>query len=305
MRFVVVLLFLCYGCSIHQEQKINDSCDAYFVLVPIPEYSPAKLPCVNVDIEGQQLLLILDLGFRGDLAIDKCILDSFESKTFVKERLTYGIRSKPYTNKSYRIPKAMIGSMSFSPPMVQEENPEFLKDSRVETNGETETSKEVGRLGWELFLQSNLLLDVPHSRTAFCDSLDTLIKHGYQGQAFTRTPLFLERGLVEVEVNTPDGVLRCMIDTGATFSVLNNNIEQDGQQLKDFVWDPDNPIEYPSLKISGEDFGPIQFYPLPIQIPIRIEAILGMDFLKKHILFLDFRNQYAYFSKTKEATVHK
>ncbi len=306
-RFVMLFLFLCCGCSINRgqnkftkEQKTHDSRTEYFVSVPISEYSSANLPCVNVEIEGRQLLFLLDLGFRGDLSLDNDVLDSLDSKTFVGERRTYGVRGKPYTNKSYRIPKAVIGSMSFSPPMVQEENSEFLKDSRIAINDNIESSKEVGRLGWELFLQSNLLLDIPHSQIAFCDSLDTLIKHGYQNETFTRIPLLLERGLVEFEASISDGVLRCMLDTGATFSVLNNDVEEEGKSLDGLAWDPDKVAEYPSLKINGKDFGPVLLHPLPIRIPIRIEAILGMDFLKNHIVFLSFGDQCAYFSKNKE-----
>lgn len=307
VRLIVLLLFLFHSCSVDREEKkpaeekkTQGACAEYFVSVPIPEYSPLKHPCVNVEIEGRQFLFMLDLGFRGDLAIDSQVLDSLDSKTFVKESLMYGVRSKSYIYQSYRIPKATIGLMDFSPPIVKEENPEFLIDSSIGTDDDIEPSKHVGRLGWELFQNSNLLLDFPHSRIAFCDSLDTLTKHGYQDEVFIRAPLLLERGLVELEAHTSDGVLRCMLDTGATVSVLNNDIEEEGKPLADFVWDPNNAIEYPSLKISGEEFGPIQFHPLPIRIPIRIEAILGMDFLKNHIIFLDFGNQCAYFSKTKE-----
>ncbi len=305
-RFVFLLLCFFYGCSINRDQrhisKKQDPCNQcieYFVTIPISEFSSAQLPLLNIEIEGQQLLVQLDLGFRGHIAIEKTVLDSIDAKTLIGEKLTYGIRSKKYREKSYRIPKIKIGSMNFSPPTVQEENPEFHKDALLVANSELESSIKVGRLGWELFQNSNLLIDISHSQIAFCDSFETLTTQGYQNKSFVQVPLLLDRGLAEFDAETPDGGLRCVLDTGATLSILNNDIGEE-KPLDDLTWNADNIIEYPSLKINGEDFGPITLHPLPIRIPIRIEAILGMDFFKNHIIFLDFRNKYVYFSKNKE-----
>jgi hypothetical protein len=87
--------------------------------------------------------------------------------------------------------------------------------------------------------------------------------------------------------------VRCVLDTGSTWNVLNEGNEEISEQA---LWLPDNIVQYPFFQIEGSDFGPIAFHRMSIRIPIRIEAILGMEFIKNHRIFLDFANKSIYFS---------
>jgi hypothetical protein len=51
-----------------------------------------------------------------------------------------------------------------------------------------------------------------------------------------------------------------------------------------------------SFKISDVEFGGQMFYPLNIQLPISVEAVLGMPFLRENVIFLDFVNKEIYIS---------
>lgn len=306
----LVLLMLFYACSCTLNRKTetvltvesDQKKETYFVPIPFTKFSSIQSPCVQVNIDGKTFSVELDLGYRGDLTFTKETIDLISSKSFICEKPMYGIRGKEYPTSLYRIPKAKIGAMTFFKPILQEERPELVKDSVFVKNGGEPSPREPGRLGWELFYNVNLLVDVKNSQIAFCDSLDTLEKQGYQVESFTKTPLLLERGLVEFQAQTSEGLLLCMLDTGATWNMLNSEI-QNGKSIEDEMWKSENIIEYTSFKIDKNEFGPIAFHRMPIKIPIRIEAILGMEFFQEHQVFLDFAGKWAYFlkaSKTQE-----
>ena len=298
-RWAILLLFFAFGCSAlreqnvtSKEQSVKSEKEVFFVSVPIAKFSSFECPCVNIEIEGKEFLAKLDLGFQGDLAIAKEPLTRISAKTFVKEKSMYGVRGKEYKKKLYRIPKAKIGVMAFSPLMLQEESEEFLKDAQFLQNEEDLSAREEeGALGWELFYNANLLIDMKNSQIAFCDSLDTLKERGYAVERFTKVPLLLERGLVEFEAETPNGPLRCMLDTGSTWNIFNIEFEEQNSS----VWEPENILKFLFFKIGKVDFGPISFHQLPIRVPIPIAAILGVEFFKTHLVFLDFVEKTAYF----------
>lgn len=236
----------------------------------------------------------LDLGFRGDLAITQDAADSILSKTFVGEKPMFGIRGKKYIEQLYRIPKAKIGKMTFSPPIFLLENQDFLKDATFLQGNQTPSPRETGRIGWELFCDTSLLIDIPNLQIGFSDSIEALKSQGYPTENFIKAPLFLERGLVEVEIGTPNGPLRSVLDTGATWNILHEEFEE-GVSIDAAIWEPENIVEYPSFSIENNDLGSLTFHKMPLKIPIPIEAILGMEFFRKHIVFLDFKGKSAYF----------
>lgn len=303
-KWLITVLFLSSSCTVIQEQNVVTNKQAaqlqkstFFIPIPIEKLSSFQCPCINIEIEEKTLLTKLDLGFQGDMALEKEILDSISSRTFIGEKTTYGMRGREYKKKLYQIPKAKIGVMAFSPPIIQEENRGFLKDAEFLQNKEnSQPREEKGRLGWELFYNTPLLIDIKNSQIVFCDSLATLKSKGYAIEAFVKTSLCLENGLVEFEVETSKGCLHCILDTGSTWNILNSEL-QEGESIDVVAWESENILEFSYFKIEGANFGPIAFHQLPIRLPIRIEAILGMEFFKDHLVFLDFAKKIAYFAK--------
>ena len=297
----VFLIVLC-SCSLsHKHEtdsatKISQNKPVYFVSVPFTKLSPIRSPCLDVEIEGKTFSTELDLGLRGDIAIEKEFIDQISLKTLIGTTPMYGIRGKEYPTNFYRIPKIQIGVMHFNQPILQEKSQEFVKDGTFIQSGRERSPRDPVRLGWSLFYDVNLLVDVKNFEIAFCDSLDTLKKRGYPIEAFTKCPLDLERGLVEFEAETPKGKLRCMLDTGTTCNMFNSEIAE-GETVEQMIWEPENWLNYNFFKIEGNDFGPITFRRVPIHIPIRIEAVIGMEFIEDHLIFIDFANKLIYFAK--------
>lgn len=225
----------------------------------------------------------LDLGFQGDLTIDAEWLENISEKSFVHAAVLHGIRGKQYLTKLYKIPEIAIGTTTFNHPILQANPSEFTQDSVFVQSG-LPSAQEKGRIGWQLFRSSNLLIDVAHGLIALCDSLDTLKKQGYAIDPLAQIPLMTERGLLEFEAETSLGVLRCTLDTGASCNALHvkNSFLEEG------LWKEKNKLTSPLFQIAEKDFGPITFRQIPIQMPIPIQAILGMEFFQTHLLFIDF-----------------
>ena len=277
-------------------EHTKHSYGAYFVPVSISKFTQTGLPCLPVQIDDRIISMELDLGFQGDLSIEDTFIEQIPSKTLIRTKRMYGFRGKEYQTNLYRIPKIGIGAMSFIQPILQKNSEESRSDAVIVQNGAKRSTHEQGRVGWELFYNVNLLLDLKHSKIAFCDSLDTLKNHGYGIGDFVKIPLLLDRGLVEFDAKLTGGSIRCMLDTGATWNILNTEIEE-GKSIEQVAWEPENILEYSSFKIDHMDFGAIAFHLFPIKIPIHIEAILGMEFFEKHLVFLDFAEKYVYFAK--------
>ena len=260
----------------------------YFASIPISKFTAANQPCLAVQFNDETVSVMLDLGFRGHISFSSDFLDRIKHKKYLRSKKMYGALGHEYEEKLYEGPTMHIGPLSFSGLLIHEHSDKFHENATLFIKeGEMLSTPEPGRVGWELFENTNLLLDLKNSKIAFCDSLDTLKNRGYPTESFIKTALLVERGLVECEAESPERPLLCMLDTGATCNVVNSEKSIDST------------VEYTSLKIGGQEMGPITFHCFPIKMPIHIEAILGMEFFQNHVVFLDFAENSVYFLKTK------
>lgn len=308
------LLYLLFP-KLHREKHIQLShlCikDPYFEPVIITE-SSARIPCIEVKIAGKTTLAKLDLGFSGDITLPSAFLKALDKKSFIRCTSYYGIRGKKYQSDIYEIPKINIGGMALFRAKAEEVNPEFENDTDLLDNEQESPVCDSGRIGWELFFNFNVFLDCEHSMMAFCDSLDTLKNQGYPVDAFIETPLLLDRDLIEFEVMTEAGPLRCILDTGSTLNLLNknldggsndhmilnpNNIDQhvvlNPENTDQMVFDLEDSYEMPVFKIGTRDFGSATFQ--KIKMPYEVDAVVGMEFLHSKLIFIDFPNRKIYF----------
>jgi hypothetical protein len=74
---------------------------------------------------------------------------------------------------------------------------------------------------------------------------------------------------------------------------------EEGRTMEEVMWEPSNILEYPSFVVGSREFGPIEFHRVPIKIPIRVEAILGMEFFDNYLVFIDFSEKQIYLTKSK------
>ena len=282
---------------------------SYFEEVPISE-SPTHTPCIEIEVEGKKIKGEIDLGSSSIFALPKIFLAKLNQKSFLKQVSYYGIRGKKYYSDLYEIPRIQIGGITIHKVRAKEINTKFNNDSDL--SNEKNSDQDLARIGWGLFSLLNVFLDCENGTLAFCDSLDTLKNHGYPVDSFVETPISLDRNLIEFEVKTHKGKIRCVLDTGCTLNMLNKDLEN--KSNKHMIFNPDNinrhevlnpsnsdlsvielknQYDIPVFKIGKKDFGKTTF--TKIKIPLEIDAFIGMEFLRSKLVFIDFPNSKAYF----------
>lgn len=264
-----------------------------FEYVFVTKLTEIRVPCIEVEVENRTVTAEFDLGFSGFVKLSKNFLEKIKNKKFKTSDYSYGIRGKKYEIKVYEIPSIQIGSKKFLNLEVDERSDEFNYDAILD-HSESPQKFEECTLGWKLFRDTNLFFNLRKGEIAFCEDLSILENQGYDLSRFSSAPLILERGVIELEIETNVGPLRCMLDTGATRNFLNTPLKE-GQSLEQAYTGPEEYVETPFLRINGIDLGPAKFLPIPLNLPIYIDAILGMDFFVRNFIYLDFKNQKAYF----------
>jgi hypothetical protein len=278
----------------------------YFVPLKIGGFSSANIPYLKMNIENKALIAEIDLGCDEEICLPSEIIKELRTKKFIKRNRSYGFRGKTYESDVYRVEEVNIETMSFFPVKAEEINLEFEHDGNLGEKKETSTY-DLGRVGWCLFRNFNLLVDSKHSTLALCDSLETLRKQGYPVNSFTEASLLLDSGFIEFEATTEAGMLRCMLDTGCTLNMLNKDLEEgasndhriftSGKGDQSFLnpenknlltFDSTDVQELSAFNIGGKDFGPITFN--RIKSPVPIDAIIGMEFFFSNLVFIDFFN---------------
>lgn len=295
MRFKILVWFFVFllGCTAHKDKPLNCVGDkhGYFVPVNIAKFNRGGIPCIEGKIEGQSVCMGVDLGFRGEVALLGEVLDKLPNKSYVKDRKMYGFKGEKYLTPVYKIPKVQIGSATFHNLLTQKERIDFQKDATILKDGVKPSPASPGRIGWKFFRKTNLLLDLGKSQIAICNSVETFERQGYSTEKMVKVPLLLERGLVEIEGITSIGKMRFLLDTGCTC----NHWHEEGAKPAD-VWN-DSSLMNCSLKIGDSNFGSTKFRKIAINLPIHIDAILGMEFFKEHLVYLDFQNKCAYIQR--------
>jgi len=276
--------------------KVPSKKKSYFFSYEITSFAPWKVPYVVAKIENQKVSLLLDLGYSEDVALIPAVVEQLKEKTYLEKSQHYGFRGKSYDTTVYKIPKLQIENLSFLDLSLDEEWAAYQEDSYVNPEQEPIIFAE-GKLGWHLFTGSNLFLDLSHSKIAFSDSIRSVKKNGYQNVVFVKVPLLRDRRILEIEAEVNGKKTRCLLDTGATCNLINTELEGSssaGEAEIDLTAD----AVYNSFTVNRVVFDPLILHPLPIRLPFHIDIILGMEFFREHIVFIDFAENSVYIAQS-------
>jgi hypothetical protein len=268
-----------------------------FAWVSVVHFSSGDLPCFNIEIEGQKFPVMLDLGFSGEVSLSKECVSSIKDKTFFLTKEMSNWRGNSYPTSWYQIPKFQLETVTLRNPLLKEENP-LLKQQSVVWDDAKDLTQYVGKLGWKLFQKLTLFLDFKHGTMAICDNVDTFAQYGYKLERFVKVPALISEDAVEVDVSTPDGFLRCLLDTGCTYSCWNDDypVEEVRKRMEGARYFK----TFSNVYIGGKDFGKMVFRPIPLKLDPPVQAILGMDFFFEHQVLIDFKNEQIYIAVSKE-----
>lgn len=316
IAILFLLLGICGGVLYHRwtsvapKQFKRSIPGHYFEAVPITWINHLE-PCIDICIEEHTIPVLIDLGFSGCLQLPNTQFSCLNNKSLKRTTSYCGIRGKKYDSELYELLHVQIGHFRIYHPTAENSSQEFESDSILFQNPQSIAKKSIGRIGWHAFANFNVLLDFNRDQLAFCDSLATLQKNGYPVEQFVAIPLRLYQGLLTFQARTSHGTLNCLLDTGATLNYLNQKIDSQSKVHRIFsdtsnhphallnpdnidlmIYNSDQTADMISLAIGQHDFGVVRFH--PIQIPLDIDAIIGMNFFNGKCLFIDFSHEKIY-----------
>lgn len=270
---------------------VDNRCDVWPIYI-----SPYDLlPHIEVQIEGQNHSFLLDLGSKFEASIRTPLLESLQHKKHLGEASWTGIKGNFYRTKNYRIRKVKIGNTIFKNFPAKQEDDKFLLTDAVFHDPKIQTEEEyltysIGSIGRPILSYTNLLLDFPNSQICATNSLDQLKALGYQVDSWHKITFTLDRGIV-LDVTTDFGQNRFLLDTGASFSFLDQTLApptSPEQAEKEPLT-----IASSTCFFEGIDYGSLRFRPIPWpEIGKGLHGIIGMDFLKDHVLYIDYKKRH-------------
>lgn len=257
----------------------------FISLIEIPKFSQSKVPCIPVQVGETRVLMKIDLGFTGYVTTSRDFLDAIREKTFFTTVESVGMRGTVWHKDVYRVPIIQLANITYFDFPIEVEHELFGKESSLDSEDESPSEREAGRLGWRFFDGMKVLFDIPKGKILASNTLDELKKEGYVLEDFVKAPLFADQHVLYIESATSKGPLRWMLDTGATANHLDGG---SGYNLE-------NRVDNIYLQIEGKNFGPISAYEIPFKFPLPIDGILGMEFFEDHIVLIDFPERQVYF----------
>lgn len=253
------------------------------------QLSSYSIPTTKIKIEDKNYLVKIDLGTKLSLVLTKKnLLELHKEKKGEVEWKNF--RGISYVANSYILPKINLGKLALCNVLAHESSFKCRKVTYLSGN-----PKEYPQtLGRPLFEKYKLLLDCKNNRLFISNDLKKLKKNGYDIKRFIKVPCKMGRTGLILEADTDLGKKSLTLDTGSTFSALRNSpqIKSTGNKL-------DLPL-FSSQKfaIGGKDYKALDFLLLDITPELNeLDGILGMDFIKKHVMYIDFPNRVVYIGK--------
>lgn len=257
-------------------------------------FGPSDVPRTEVEIQGKKYPLEIDFGSKFQLVLNHDILNNLKKnqKGTLPSR---DARGNMYTSPAYQLQKIQVGTHVFKDVIVKERDEEQVLNSVIYTeNGRDEIlNQKVGLVGRALLEKMNLLLDFKNSVMFECNSIKDIEQIGYSVIKLTSSPFDVGRTGFILTINTDIGNVRLSLDTGSTVSMIRSSFVKEGLPKKqEFGL---SCITTQLFEIGNRNFGGMNLYLYDITPELHeIDGLLGMDFLKNHVLFIDYKNKMIY-----------
>lgn len=275
--------------------------DLYEGRFPIT-FNDAQVPQIEVKIEGKSYWLKIDLGAFHPVCLTRDILEKIQEKNYHAQIGIIDLKGNTYFTNSYIVPEIRVRNLRLWDCEVREESPEFLTNGAIIYSPEEnkETVENIGTLGRPVFQDINLLLDFHHSMLFACRHLRDRKREGYR---FDRCAvLFLEKDpkdAIIIKMTTDKGTLRLLVDTGCTKSLIKPS-SVSGESYQPWLGDLQT-WHTSKCILGGKKFDEMDFVVFPINQELGdFDGILGMDFIKKHVLYFDFKAKTALVGRAEE-----
>ncbi len=262
--------------------------------VPV-EFTKSGLPIIGIRIKGKIHKMIVDTGSAWEMILpsENFSTDSLKHLQTSESINFFGQASKvdSYSLSECRIGKAKLKNL-ISCKIENFQTKLSVKQSSLGTIN----SKGLGYIGWPLLNRTNLYFDLGNAELLLVKHQNDLKKAGICLEEFERIPFELEKCGLVIKVESDLGILRLMVDTGATGSLIKPGILSANPLSKD-SWDNEHFLSNKFI-LGKSNFGKQPLYPLSIAPQFgQIDGVLGMDFLREHPFYIDYQNRLIYIRK--------
>jgi hypothetical protein len=283
------------------------STKTYYTQIPT-KLSMHNTPLIAVKIQDNEYFLEVDLGSKHQLTLNRRIVNQLDKKNSgtVIARDMMGIS---YEKAAYLVPLVKIGDLSFSDVIVDEQSDDFMFNNTFGKGANTskddfkdDFENRLGSIGRALLVKRNLLLDFHNSIMFISNDREQLKRVGYDLEDFTQCAFEMGRTGIVLPTDTEMGKMRFSLDTGCSVSFIrasfiSHHVPNGKKYGLPFV-------RTSKFEIGGRDFGNMNLYLQDITPELsEIDALLGMDFLKNHIVYIDHRDQVVYIGDVRSEAV--
>ncbi len=270
-----------------------------FIKIPIHFFPFGNRATMQVEVEGKQYSLLIDLGSSHPLDLHEKFIQKIKDKKLIGVSNYKNIRGDVFTSRKFQIPAVKILNWTIKNLVVCEESVDFINAAEIwpsigiwnRVKDELQLVMIQGRIGLPVFKESDCFFDFPNSVIFLGNNLGSCCSL----EGSIQIPFELEECGVILSVDTDLGMKKFLLDTGFTHSVLRESLVEKKGAKKTKRGD----IFYVNkdLIIGGHSLGGWQFWLLEFSDIFKCDGIFGIDFFKKHAIYLDFHNKVAYIKR--------
>ncbi|MBM3198400.1 MAG: hypothetical protein FJZ58_03995 [Chlamydiae bacterium] len=255
--------------DVHEKMIYIQPPTEYFTRIPVT-FNLAHFPVVDVQVEGAIYPMIVDLGGEWVQLSQRVLRDLRKTSVGVKTWEDYF--GNPYVSPLYKISGMAIQDLF----LIEVETTPLSEEFLDATSSSYFCHRPLGLIGCSLLERYNLLLDFPHQAIYACKEVSSLQQKGLLSSHLLVIPFdtYGTRILLSVEVDSKP--VHLLLDTGFTNTTLFDFFSSKAR----------------SFCIGGHDFGEQPIASAQTHsLTRREDGYLGMDFLCKYPLFIDYQKK--------------
>lgn len=277
--------------------KVSHQRGIFFTL-PLISLQESTVPCVQANIESRSYLLKVDTGATSGFTLLNKSLRKIWNKKKDGIWKWKDFHGNLYKSTHYLVGKIVLGNLTYRNVSTNSESERFIRkwgfyepqknipDSALEV-----LNKKVGRIGaGALHMHDYWLFDFPSSELTIIEDLDRFnLYFGCPFSGFIKAKVEKWQNLMVIEIETDFGMKKFMLDTGCEYTIM--RLAGKDLQGKEVISS--------KLVINGEDLGTQEIHIKNFTRFFDFDGILGVDFLKKRALFVDFKKNHVYIGPKK------
>lgn len=284
----ILIFFLVFAAVIYTKQQPT--------LEKIPlAFTDAEIPVVVGSLTKRRYYFGIDTGSQFALSMPGWILKAEEKKP-LNTLISFDAFGNRYKSQGYQIPKLQIGKNTFNNLVICGESNKYGETTKLWKNRKYKSSrpKYSGTIGTPLLEPKNPYFNFPKKYMAFIEEKSDLEKLDIDLTFFLPIPFEKTAYGIIIEIETDLGKRKFSVDTGSTENyfrkslIFGRKLRQDPIRKTLFF----TPTE--RFKIGNIDYGPEELCSLEIAKEFPIDGMLGMAFLMKHEVFIDYTNGVLY-----------